>query len=84
MMKPHPVTWLRTTLRGFGFKQWFLLIVNIVLVLASLACALGLRAVGGTLQSLTAARRFQGGGETRFAQTACFLPVDGGKTEVTR
>ena len=81
MMKPHPVTWLRTTLRGFGFKQWFLLIVNIVLVLASLACALGLRAVGGTLQSLTAARRFQGGGETRFAQTACFLPVDGGKTE---
>ncbi len=81
MMKPHPVTWLRTTLRGFGFKQWFLLIVNIVLVLASLACALGLRAVGGTLQSLTAARRFQGGSETRFAQTACFLPVDGGKTE---
>lgn len=68
-------------IKAFGFKQWFLLILNIVLVLASAGCVMGLNKVSGALTSLTAAGRFQGAGETRFAQLACYLPVDGGKTE---
>ena len=68
-------------IKGFGFKQWFLLILNIVLVLGSIGCFLGLRRVGGTLESLTAADRFRGEGDARFAQLACYLPVDDGKTE---
>lgn len=67
--------------RNFGFKQWFLLILNIVLILASIGCAAGLNAVSHTLGDLTAAGRFRGTGETRFAQLACYLPVDDGKTE---
>ena len=67
--------------KGFGFKQWFLLILNLVLVLGSVGCFLGLRRVSGTLESLTAAGRFRGEGDTRFAQLACYLPVDDGKTE---
>lgn len=68
-------------IRGFGFKQWFLLILNVVLVLGSAACFWGLGRVSGTLDTLTAAGRFQGQGEVRYAQLACYLPVDGGKSE---
>ncbi len=68
-------------IKAFGFKQWFLLILNIVLVLASIGCVVGLNTVSGTLTSLTAAGRFRGEGETRFSQLACYLPVDDGKTE---
>lgn len=68
-------------IRGFGFKQWFFLILNVVLVLGAVACDLGLRRVSGTLDTLTAAGRFQGAGEVRYAQLACYLPVDGGKSE---
>ena len=67
--------------KGFGFKQWFLLILNVVLVLGAVGCLLGLRGISGTLESLTAAGRFRGEGDTRFAQLACYLPVDDGKTE---
>ena len=76
---PFKRAWL--ALRGFGFKQWFLLVLNVVLVVASLASLAGLRLVSGTLSTLSAAERFQGGSETRFSQLACFLPVDQGKTE---
>ena len=65
----------------FGFKQWFLLGLNIVLILAVIASLVGLRVLRGTLESLTAAERFRGGGEIRFAQLACFLPEAGGKSE---
>lgn len=67
--------------RNFGFKQWFLLILNIALVLMSIGCAAGLHFVSNTLGGLTAAGRFRGAGEIRFAQLACYLPVDDGKTE---
>lgn len=76
---PFKRAWL--ALRGFGFKQWFLLVLNVVLVVASLASLAGLRLVSGTLSTLSAAERFQGESETRFSQLACFLPVDQGKTE---
>lgn len=81
MSRFHPVKRLGSALRSFGFKQWFLLVLNIVLVLGVAACAVGLRIIGGTLPTLTAAGRFQGEGEVRFAQLACYLPVDDGKTE---
>lgn len=64
-----------------SFKQWFLLILNIILILAAAASIVGVRIMANTLESLTAAERFRGGGETRFAQLACFLPVGEGKTE---
>ena len=72
---------LRDDIRGFGFKQWFLIIVNVVLILAAAASLAGLRMVGGTLEALTAAERFQGDSDLRFAQIACYLPVGDGKTE---
>ena len=68
-------------IRAFGFRQWFLLILNIVLVLAVFASLVGLRLVSGALESLTAAEKFRGGGETRFAQLACYLPASAGKTD---
>ena len=68
-------------IRAFGFRQWFLLILNVLLVLAVIGALIGLRAVSGALESLTAAEKFRGGGETRFAKLACYLPVGGGKTE---
>lgn len=61
--------------KAFGFKQWFLLILNIVLVIGSAASLVGMRAIAGTLTSLTAARQFRGESEMRFAQVACYLPV---------
>ena len=64
-----------------SFRQWFLLILNVVLVLASVASLVGLRLMGSTLESLTTADRFRGDGEMRFAQLACFLPESEGKTE---
>ena len=60
-------------IKEFGFKQWFLLILNIVLVLASIGCAAGLKEVGGALSSLCPAgllspggRRQDGGGYFLF------------------
>ena len=70
-----------TAVKGFGFKQWFLLGLIVVLLLSSAASVIGLRVVSGTLESLTAADRFRGGTDTRFAQLACFLPVGQGKAE---
>ena len=81
MTRPNLFKRIVTAIKGFGFKQWFLLILNVVLVLGSVGCALGLGRVSGTLDTLTAARRFQGAGEARYAQLACYLPVDDGKTE---
>ena len=67
--------------KAFGFKQWFLLILNIVLALGSVGCVLGLGSVSNALEALTGAARFRGTNETRFAQLACYLPVDQGKSE---
>ena len=69
------------TLRGFGFKQWFLLILNTVLVAATIASAVGLSVVSNTLGSVRRADAFRGESDMRFAQIACFLPVGKGKEE---
>lgn len=69
------------TLRGFGFKQWFLLILNTVLVAATIASAVGLGVVSNTLASVRRAEAFRGESDMRFAQIACFFPVGKGKEE---
>ena len=69
------------TLRGFGFKQWFLLILNTVLVAATIASAVGLSVVSNTLGSVRRTDAFRGESDMRFAQIACFLPVGKGKEE---
>jgi len=81
MTKPSLFQQIRADIKGFGFKQWFLLVLNVTLVLAMAASIVGLRVVSRTLDSVTAAERFQGSGELRFAQIACFLPVGQGKEE---
>lgn len=81
MKRPDLFQRMGAAIKNFGFKQWFLLVLNIVLALASIACIIGLNIVSNTLADLTAAGRFRGTGEIRFAQLACYLPVDGGKTE---
>ena len=81
MKKEHLFRRMLNAVKSFGFKQWFLLVLNILLVLGSVGCFLGLGRVSGTLESLTAADRFRGEGDARFAQLACYLPVDDGKTE---
>lgn len=73
-------TW-KESIKGFGFKRWFLLSLNLVLILASAACAVGLHLVSNALGTTTAAQRFRGESETRFAQIACYLPVGQGKTQ---
>lgn len=75
------MSFIRTKLQSFGFKQWFFLALNSLLVLACIGSLAGLHFVSGALVSLTAAERFRGGSETRFAQLACFLPEGQGKSE---
>lgn len=72
---------LRAFLRGVGWRRWLLLGVNLLLLAGMAASLAGLGRMRGTLPTLSAAQRFRGGGETRFAQLACYLPVDQGKKE---
>ena len=62
-------------------RRWYLAILNLILVLFVGICALIFRQVAGTLDSIRAADRWRGDSELRFAQIACFLPVDGPKSE---
>ena len=68
-------------IRGFGFKRCLLICLNLVLILACAASAVGLHVVSSALETTTAAQRFRGGSELRFAQLACYLPTGQGKTE---
>lgn len=62
-------------------KRWYFALLNCVLVLLALICLLVFRHIAGTLDSVHAADRWRGGSEMRFAQVACFLPVDSPKTQ---
>lgn len=81
MKNLHLIQDARTAVRSFGFKQWFLLLLNIILVLGSAACFVGLYRVSHTLSTMDAAGRFRGENELRFAQLACFMPVGQGNME---
>ena len=72
---------LKDRLGGWSAKKWAFLVLQIVLALGCGACLVGLYFVSHTLETTTAALRFRGESDTRFAQMACFLPVGQGKTE---
>lgn len=74
------MTW-KSRLADIPFGKKLLVVLNAVLLLACAASSLGLQAVGSTFETVTAADRFRGGSDTRFAQLACFLPVGKGKSE---
>lgn len=62
-------------------RRWRLFLANCILAALVLVCFAIFQAVAGTLESIHAADRFRGGNEMRFAQLACFMPEDGGKSE---
>ena len=72
---------LKERLRGWGAKRWAFVVLQVVLALGCGACLVGFWFVSHALETTTAAQRFRGESETRFAQMACFLPVGQGKTE---
>lgn len=62
-------------------RRWRLFLANCILAALVLVCFAIFQAVAGTLESIHAADRFRGDNEMRFAQLACFMPEDGGKSE---
>ena len=74
------VTW-KERLRAVPVQTRLLAVLNAALVLISAVCALSLFGLGNSFETITAAQRFRGGGETRFAQLACCLGVGQGKSE---
>lgn len=80
MRKEKRMGRLLAVLKKFGWRRWLLLGVNLLLLAAMGMSLAGLGRMRSTPSTLSAAQRFQGEGETRFAQLACYLPVDQGKT----
>ena len=57
-------------------KRTAFILVNAFLLLTSLLCFVGSRNISGMLLSQSAAGRWQGESEMKFAQISCFLPTD--------
>ena len=70
MMKDNRLGRILSVLKGLGWRRWVLLGVNLLLLAAMGASLAGLEKMRSTPSTLSAARRFQGDGETRFAQLA--------------
>ena len=81
MMKDNRLGRILSVLKGLGWRRWILLGVNLLLLAAMGASLAGLEKMRSTPSTLSAARRFQGDGETRFAQLAVFMPEGKGKSE---
>ena len=81
MMKDNRLGRILSVLKGLGWRRWVLLGVNLLLLAAMGASLAGLEKMRSTPSTLSAARRFQGEGETRFAQLAVFMPEGKGKSE---
>ena len=62
-------------------RRWRLFLANCILAALVLVCFAIFQGIAGTLESIHAADRFRGDNEMRFAQLACFMPEDSGKTE---
>lgn len=62
-------------------RKWNFAILNLVLLILTGICVLAFACVAGTLDSVEAAVRWRGDSDMRFAQIACFLPVDAPKSE---
>ena len=63
-------------LRQLGGKRLLLLVLSALLLLAALACAIGLVRLGGLLESQKEAARWRGENELNFKQLSCFIPGD--------
>ena len=57
-------------------RRWYFAGFNVLLVLLAAVCAMCFGRISGVLDTLDAAKRWQGGSEMAFTQVACFLPVD--------
>ncbi len=62
-------------------RKWYFALLNGVLLVLTGICVLLFAHVAGTLDSIHAADRWRGDSDMRFAQIACFLPVDTPKSE---
>lgn len=77
MSKPAHLLEKEKPVRG---KRWVLPVVNLILVIACACAVLLLWHVSRLSPSITAAERFRGESEMRFAQMAAYLPEEQGKT----
>lgn len=66
---------IRERLRSVPQRVKFLAALNAVLILVCAVSALLLRGIAPTFETITAAQRFRGGSDLRFAQIACYLPA---------
>lgn len=62
-------------------KIWHLTIVNVILIILTGICLLVFGVIAGKLDTVHAADRWRGSSEMRFAQLACYLPVDAPRSE---
>ena len=68
-------------LRAVPQRVKILAALNTALLLVCALAALLLRGIGPTFETITAAERFRGESDLRFAQIACYLPSDKGLGE---
>lgn len=64
--------------RSLTGKQVFLILLNVVLLAAAIASAMGLRSVTHALRTQSADQVWRGSNEMRFAQVSAFLPARDG------
>lgn len=62
-------------------KKWYFAVINLVLVVLVLICAVIFGIIFKKLDSVHAAERWRGNNPMRFAQIGCYLPVDDPKSE---
>ena len=65
---------IRERLRAVPQRVKLLAALNAALILICALTALFLRGIAPTFETITAAERFRGGSDLRFAQIACYLP----------
>lgn len=65
---------IRERLRAVPQRVKLLAALNAALILICALAALFLRGIAPTFETITAAERFRGGSDLRFAQIACYLP----------
>ena len=57
-------------------RRWYFALLNVFLVILGVLCLFVFQQIAGTLDSVRAADRWKGESDIRFAQLACFMPVD--------
>ena len=67
---------MKEFVRRLGKKKLILFAADLVLLLAALACFLGIHRLSRLLPSQLEAERWRGGSDIEYAQISCFIPVD--------